>query len=91
MAKIDNIDYKTGDISLAAIFICNGATVKRIDRILDKYARVRVLFVFDKNIVVPIEANYLSYSCQVDARKYTDTLANLKTIIANTAINITKD
>lgn len=81
-------EYRIGDVALAAVFIVNGVNVIRIDRIFDKYNKIRVLFVFDATKAAPVEADYLSYNCNVDARKYTDTINNLREIIKNTNISV---
>ena len=88
MSKIDKIDYKVGDVAMAAIFIVNGCQVKRVDRTIGENKKIRVLFVFDKTEASLIELKYLSYDCQVDARKYTDTITSLRAIIKNTINNI---
>ena len=88
MSKIDRVDYKVGDLMVAATFIVNGLPVKRIDKVMDSNSKIRVLFVFDKTAADELEVKYLSYDCQVAARKYTDTISSLRAIIKNTVNNI---
>lgn len=86
--RVDNTYYKVGDVAVAAAFICCGAVVQRIDRTTDKGNRARVLFVFDKAEVEPLELSFLAYNCSIDARKYADTINNLRRIIQDTINNI---
>jgi len=88
MRCLDKKEYKIGDVSKVAAFICGGADIVRIEKSVSKKNAVRVMFVFSRLEADKLEAQYLSETLLVDARSMVDTIAEVRSIIKNTINNI---
>ena len=87
--KIDPNEYKIGNIYKISAFIAAGLNPIRHEKsiALGKEG-IRVIFVFARKEAEEMELRYINGDLPVDARRYSDTINDIHSIIKNTLSNV---